>query len=97
MLDKKELKHEELKKISGGNYTENNVPEVGKLYNKDYSYYARITSVNKSDDIVSYDIGYAEYDASINNCVVHTIGNDTKLIWDFLDEWDYYPMLITWE
>ena len=72
MLDKKELKEEELKKVNGGsrsagigNLAEDNVPEVGKLYNKEYSYYARVTAVDRMSDIVSYDIGQAQYDASV--------------------------------
>lgn len=100
MLDKKELKEEELKKVNGGgigNLAEDNVPEVGKLYNKDYSYYARVTAVDRMSDIVSYDIGHAQYDASVGYCVVHTIGNSTKTIWEFLDEWEYYSMAINWQ
>lgn len=104
MSDIKELKEEELKKVNGGSgsagtgiLAENNVPEVGKLYNKEYSYYARVTAVDKMSDMVSYDIGHAEYDASVGYRVVHTIGNSTKTIWEFLDEWEYYSMDINWQ
>ena len=104
MLDKKELKEEELKKVNGGSgsvgigdFVDDNVPEVGKLYNKEYSYYARVTAVDRMSDIVSYDIGQAQYDASVGYRVVHTVGNSSKTIWEFLDEWEYYSMVVNWQ
>ena len=93
MADIKELKDEELKNVAGGGNIGNDicpdyVPEEGKIYRKKTNgiTYARVTSVDKGNDIVFYDVGMLQY---VHKLEVTTLNSSSDLIWDFFDEYEY--------